>query len=263
MSTVVVTGSASGMGAATASRLRAAGDRVVGVDLAQAEVAADLATPEGRRAAVDGVLEATDGTIDGLVTFAGIGGFPSRQAAQVVSINYFGTVALLRDLRPALAAGSEPAAVAISSNSTTCQPSVPAAVITACLDGDEDRARALADEVGPVGAYPASKTAVARWVRRQAVTPEWAGAGIRLNAIAPGMIDTPLVAEGRRDPELSRALDQFTIPLGRAGRPEEIAGLVAYLLGPDGRFFCGSLILCDGGTEAFFRPDDWPANWEL
>ena len=50
-------------------------------------------------------------------------------------------------------------------------------------------------------------------------------------------------------------------PLGRNGRPEEIAALIAYLLGPDARFFCGSVLFCDGGMDAQFRSDDWPKPW--
>jgi NAD(P)-dependent dehydrogenase (short-subunit alcohol dehydrogenase family) len=76
------------------------------------------------------------------------------------------------------------------------------------------------------------------------------------------MIDTPMIAEGRTFPEIAAGLDMFPLPLGRPGRPEEIAALVDYLLGPDGRFFCGSILFCDGGTDALLRPDDWPSAWD-
>ena len=261
MPTVVVTGSASGMGAATSTRLRAGGATVIGVDLHDAEVVADLGTAEGRRDAIDGVTELSGGTLDGLVTFAGINSLPGRSAAAVVSVNYFGTVTLLDGLRPLLACGERPADVAISSNSTTCSPGIPVELVEACLAGDEAAARAIAEPCHWGQPYPASKMAIARWVRHHAVTPEWIGAGITLNAVAPGMIDTPMIEEGRRDPEVGPALDQFPIPAGRPGRPEELAALVAFLLGPEARFFVGSLVFADGGTDALCRPDDWPAPW--
>jgi len=118
MSTVAVTGSASGIGAATATRLRDAGHRVIGVDLRSADVPADLATPEGRTAAVDGVLGRCDGMLDGLVTCAGLGPHVD-DVARIAQVNYFGTVAVIDGLLPALRKGTDPVAVVVSSVAST------------------------------------------------------------------------------------------------------------------------------------------------
>lgn len=258
-----MTGSASGIGAATAARLAADGHRVIGVDLHDADVVADLSRPDGRQAAVDAVVDAMgDAALDGIVPCAGRGPLPSRPGSEVVSVNCFGTVELVEALRPRLAPGG--AVVAISSNSTTCQPGVPAALIDRCSAGDEAGARALADTIPTLnGVYPASKIAVARWVRHRAVAEEWIGAGVRLNAVAPGMVETAMIAEGRADPVVGPLLDLFPIPLARPGQPEEVAEVIAFLLSPAASLLVGSIVFCDGGTDALLRADAWPSAWEL
>lgn len=258
MRTVVVTGGASGIGAATAQRLQAAGQRVITVDVRDADVIADLGTHDGRQSAVQSIGDLAGESIDGLVTCAGVAGLTNRQGSLLVSVNYFGTVALLDGLRPMLARGDRPAAVAISSNSTTTQPGVPMDVVQACLDGDEVGARAAADAASALMAYPATKTAVAWWVRRAAPSADWAGAGINLNAVAPGAVATPLLEETSRDPVIGDLVRAFPIPVGRRGRADEIAAFVEFLLGPDARFFCGSIVFVDGGTDASMRPHDFP-----
>ncbi|MGQ0432404.1 MAG: SDR family oxidoreductase [Microthrixaceae bacterium] len=256
--TVVVTGAASGMGAATRRLLEADGQRVIGVDLHDAEVVADLATPDGRRAAIAEVAELASGRLDGLVTWAGIAGLTGVPGSLLASVNYFGTVELLEGLRPLLAAGAEPAAVAISSNSTTCQPGVPMEVVERCLAADEAAARSAADAAGALATYPATKLAVARWVRRHAPTDAWAGSGITLNVVAPGAIETPMLAATRADATIGQFIDAFPIPLGRKGTAEEVAAFVGFLLGPQARFLCGSVLFVDGGTDALLRADDAP-----
>jgi len=220
-----------------------------------------VGTAEGRRHAIDQVTERCGGTLAGIVTCAGLAGAPTRPGSRVASTNYFGTIECVTGWRPLLIEGGS--AVTISSNSTTVQPGIPAPLVEACLAHDEELARTLAEEVGSMVTYPASKMAVAYWVRRHATGADWAGAGRRLNAIAPGMIETPMVADMRSDPEVGPLLAMLPIPVGRTGRPEEIAALVEFLIGPDGGFFCGSVLFCDGGSDALLRTNDWPLAWDI
>ena len=99
--------------------------------------------------------------------------------------------------------------VLVSSNSVTCQPGWSAEVAAACLGDDEEKARRLAAVEDAVQIYPATKAALAYWARREGIKPEWAGAGIRVNAVAPGMIATPMTEQLRADPKLGVFADAY------------------------------------------------------
>lgn len=258
MTTVVITGSASGMGAALSRRLRDRGTTVIGVDRpgTGAEVEADLATVDGRAGMVDAVAELAGGAIDGLVAGAGVQSVEGPMAGLIVSVNYFGAVATLEGLRPLLARGTDPSAVAISSNSTTTMPGYPAEWADVLLAGDEPAALAVVGD-DALNAYPVSKLALARWVRRAAVGADWIGRGIRLNAVAPGFVSTAMTEGGWEF--VSGLGDTYPIPIGRPGSADELAALMEFLLSPDAGFFVGSFLTCDGGTEAAVQADTWPA----
>jgi NAD(P)-dependent dehydrogenase (short-subunit alcohol dehydrogenase family) len=262
MGTYAISGSASGMGREAAQRLRAEGHSVIGVDVKDADIVADLSTPHGRTAAADGILAACGGRLDGAVLAAGLGPSPGRdRPRQIAQVNYFGVVELLAALRPALAAAERAKVVVVSSNSTTTVPAVPRRTVRALLAHDADKALRSVRFFGP-GAptmmYAASKIAVARWVRRHAVQPEWAGLGVRLNAIAPGAIMTPLLEEQLADPRQAKAVRSFPVPVGGFGDARQLADWMCFMLSDSADFLCGSVIFVDGGTDAYFRADDWP-----
>jgi len=253
MRTIAVTGSASGIGAAVARRLADDDARIIGVDLRTADVPADLSTAAGREAACAGVVAQAGGRLDGLGVCAGLGPQVPDQGA-IVSVNFFGATAILDGLRGALASGTSPAAVVIASNSMTISPGADGEIAAACLAGDEAEARRLALLQHGATAYAASKLALARFMRRRAISPEWAGSGIRLNAVAPGPILTPLLQAGLDDPQLGEAIRGLPVPLGGFGAAEHIAAAVRFLLGPEAAFCCGSVLFADGGTDALLRP---------
>ncbi|HEY0540243.1 MAG TPA: SDR family oxidoreductase [Actinoallomurus sp.] len=252
---VVVTGAASGIGASVSRLLRGRGDEVIGVDLHDVEVVADLSAPEGRRAAVAAVLRRTDGVVDAVVACAGTAA-PTEAA---ITVNYFGVVDLLDALRPALARADRPRAAVISSIAST-QPT-DAGVLAACAERDEKRAVALAGKVSADGRgyqlYGSSKLALARWVRRTSITPGWAGAGIPLNAVAPGVVVTPmteslLATEGGRE-LVDRAVP---MPLNGYAPPEAVAHALIWLAGPENTHVTGQVVFIDGGADATLRGED-------
>jgi NAD(P)-dependent dehydrogenase (short-subunit alcohol dehydrogenase family) len=260
MGTYAVTGSASGMGQAVVTRLIALGNRVVTVDIKDADVVADLSTAAGRSGAAEAVLAASAGTLDGAVLAAGLGPTPGAERL-ITEVNYFGVVDLLEAWRPALAAADRAKVVVFSSNSTTTVPIVPGRAVRALLSGDAEKALAayrLFGRMSPPMAYAASKIAVSRWVRRHAVTPEWAGAGIRLNALAPGAIMTSMLERQLSTPAEAKNIRRFPVPIGGFGDAGQLADWVVLMLSEAADFLCGSVVFVDGGSDAYFRADEWP-----
>lgn len=264
MGIYAVTGAASGMGQAAAERLRANGHRVIAVDLRDAEVIADLATPKGRCDAGAAVLALADGHLDGAILAAGVGPVPGPdEAALIMSVNYFGVIDLLQTWRPALAATGNAKVVVVGSNSTTTTPLVPRSAVRNLLHGDLDAAVQKVRRyrlATSAFAYAASKIAVSQWVRHHAVRASWAGAGIRLNAIAPGAIKTPLLDQQLATPREAKAIQSFPVPLRAFGDPAHLAEWMVFMLSDAADFLCGSVVFVDGGSDAYFRPRDWPRS---
>lgn len=261
MGVYVVTGAASGMGRSTAEQLRWEGHQVIGVDLRDTEIIADLSTNEGRVRAIEEIYQKADGRLDGAVFAAGLGPVPGRERL-IAEVNYCGVVQVLEGIRDLLAAAGNAKVVIFSSNSTTTNPGVPEELVYAFRERDTEKVLeivgAMDPAIAPTYVYAGSKTAVTHWMRTIGVDEEWAGAGIRVNALAPGAIRTPLLEQQLNDPKLAPAIKAFPIPVREFGKPEEVATWAIFMLSPAANFLCGSVIFLDGGTDAYFRADDWP-----
>ena len=250
----VVTGSAGGIGAATVSTLEAEGYEVVGVDIADAEIIGDVSTSVGRAQMIADVADRTNGVIDVVVANAGVMG----AAGPCISINYFGAIATLEGLRPYLARGEQPRAIAtVSSSILNIQ--LPA-VVEACLADDEDEALRLVVELPggyDLAGYPTSKYALARWIRRTATTDDWAGAGIALNGVAPGIVRTPMTADMLADHDSKELADaSVPMPFGGYCHPQHVADTIAFFASPRPTRICGQVLFIDAGADVELRGDD-------
>lgn len=223
--TAIVTGGTSGIGRATAELLRAQGWRVVATGLTAAQVAAAGGEAE--------VLDVTDDAgvaslfarfdrLDGLVTAAGMGApeaeWEIESFAHVIDVNLTGTMRACVAAHPALKRAGGAVVTIASIMGYVANPRAPA--------------------------YTASKAGVINLTR--ALAARWAPDGIRVNAVAPGAVETAMTEFIRQDNALTNALLQRQ-KLGRWGRPEEIAELIVWLLSDKASFVTGSTLLADGG----------------
>jgi NAD(P)-dependent dehydrogenase (short-subunit alcohol dehydrogenase family) len=254
--TYVVTGSASGIGKATAELLTQRGHRVIGVDMHDSDVTVDLSSAEGRNELVARVTDLATGHVDAIVANAGL----ATPTAKTIAVNFFGTVATLQGLRPLLAGSSAPRAVLTASMASLFPPDE--ALLDALLLNDELKAMARGAELEELGGDPANliygttKQALARWVRRNAATADWAGAGIPLNAIAPGVVETPMTAALTSSKEARESiLTMVPMPLNGIFQPGDAAYLLAWLTSEENAHLCGQVVFIDGGSDVAIRGD--------
>ncbi|MEU5917131.1 glucose 1-dehydrogenase [Streptomyces sp. NPDC047141] len=240
---VLVTGAARGQGEQEARLFAAEGARVVlgdvlddvgealakelGADRA-AYVHLDVTSEDDWTAAVAAAKERF-GRIDGLVNNAGILRFnelvstPLEEFRAIVSVNQTGCFLGIRAVAPEIAAAGGGTIVN-----------------TASYTGITGMAG--------VGAYAATKHAVLGLTRVAAL--ELAGKGIRVNAVCPGAIDTAMSNPEGVDPAATAELYRKLVPLGRIGRPEEVAALALFLTGEDSAYITGQPFVIDGGWLA-------------
>lgn len=234
--TVVVTGGTGGIGRAVGTAFRAAGANVIATGWGEAELAAARAAPEFADIVIEALNVTDDDAVnafaaglcacDVLVNLAGVsirsGEVFSAQSFQAnYDVNMLGTVRMCSALLPLLEASGAGAIVNTASmTSFLGTPTAPG--------------------------YAASKGAVAQATKSMAIA--WAPRNIRVNAVAPGWIDTPMSAASK-SPEFSERIARRT-PMGRWGEPWHLAGPVLFLASPDAAWVTGVILPVDGGYLA-------------
>jgi NAD(P)-dependent dehydrogenase (short-subunit alcohol dehydrogenase family) len=234
---VLVTGAASGIGLATCERLAADGAEVAGLDIATGVSPTVVADVTDRAAVRSAVAEAAEllGGIDGLVNAAGIGGWTGDvvetdpgQWNRVLDVDLTGPFHVCAEAIPHLRIAGGGVIVNVSS------------------------------QFGLIGcagspAYVAAKAGLVGLTKALAL--DHADDGIRVNCVCPGPVDTPMYRASLDDDEeglgdRQRARTEGRIPLGRIGRPEEIAATIAFLLGEDASYLTGAVVAADGRWTA-------------
>lgn len=257
MGIYAVTGGSSGIGAKTVELLKAAGHRVYNIDVNNGDITANLASDEGRQFVIDELGRRSPEGLDGLICCAGVSN-SCGNLKLIISLNYFGAVRLAEGVFDLLKK-RRGACVVVASN-TISQGAARMDVVNLLNNQmDEPRVLALMEKLDPKkdahSMYVATKYALARWMRR--VSADWAAQGVRMNAIAPGNVETAMTA--KLSPYERVAVLALPIPTlyghDKLMDPEDIAKSIVFLASSQSSGVNGVILFCDGGTDALLNTE--------
>jgi NAD(P)-dependent dehydrogenase (short-subunit alcohol dehydrogenase family) len=247
--TIVVTGVASGIGARTAELALHLGANVIGVDLRVPVIpifpviAADISSLQ----AIEALVKRLPTRIDALCNVAGVSG--TLGAEKSLAVNFYGLRALTEALAPQLREGASVVNVASIAGFGWRQ-NLERAKGLAGLQGFPNVADIVAEfAIKDEEVYPISKEALLLWTFRAAHLAMFKSRGIRVNAVSPGPVETPILNEFRAVLGDAR-VNSDIIRAGRAATPPDIAPVIAFLCSDGARWINGVNIPADGGLEA-------------
>lgn len=257
MGIYAVTGGSSGIGAKTVEYLRAQGNLVYNIDVNNGDISANLATPEGRQEVIDRLHALCSEGMDGMICCAGVSN-SCGNLKLIISLNYFGSMRLAEGVFDLLKM-RKGACVVVASN-TISQGAARMDVVNLLNNQmDEQRVLALMDKLDSKrdghAMYVATKYALARWMRR--VSAHWASQGVRINAIAPGNVETAMTA--KLSPQERVAVLALPIPTlygqEKLMDPSDIASSIVFLVSQQAHGINGIVLFCDGGTDALLNTE--------
>jgi len=247
--TILITGVASGIGARTAELAGQLGADVIGVDVREPAtpggifVKADISTKAG----VGRLVDELSGRFDALCNIAGLSG--KTGAVPTLSVNFYGLRALSEAMAPKLREGGAIVNVA-SIAGYGWRANLNRAVSMVDVEGFPDVARIVAEhDVKNEESYPVSKELLLLWTFRAAHQHLFKKRGIRVNAVSPGPVETPILTQFREVLGNER-VDSDIARVGRAGTAADIAPVVLFLCSDAARWINGANIAADGGLEA-------------
>ncbi len=257
MGKFAVTGGSSGIGAKTVEILKGQGHTVYNIDIKGGDIPGDLSSAQGRQSVIDDLHKLCADGLDGLVCCAGVSN-SCGNLKLIISLNYFGAITLAEGVFDLLQKKNG-SCVVISSN--TISSGAARMDIVNYLNNrmDEDRAKKLVEKLDPLrdghSIYVATKYALVRWMRR--VSAQWAADGVRINAIAPGNVDTAMTA--KMSPQEWEATMALPIPTlygqEKLMDPTDIAEPIAFLVSQKAHGINGVVLFCDGGTDALLNSE--------